>query len=171
MKYDRSVVLLSSRKATPMHTVPDLETSIDINAPLVRVWALVSDVRNMSQWSPQVTSTRLRAGFDEVGLGAQFTNRNVHGELEWTTRAEMVRFTPGAEMAFRVEENWVIWSFSLARTNEGTCLTQRREAPDGISDLSRDLTEGFMGGQDAFTESMRAGMQQTLEAIKAAAEA
>jgi hypothetical protein len=125
----------------------------------------------MPQWSPQVTSTRLRAGFDEVALGAEFTNRNAIGELEWTTHAEVTEFVPGERIAFKVAENWVTWSFDLAATETGTRLTQRRIAPDGISDLSRDLTDGFMGGQESFTETMQDGMRETLERIKVAVEA
>lgn len=153
-----------------MRQVPELEGSIEIAAPISRVWEIVSDVRRMHEWSPQVESTRLRAGFDEVGLGAQFTNRNVHDELAWTTHAEVVRYRPGRELAFRIEENWTVWSFRLDPTATGTLLTQRREAPDGISELSHELTEGFMGGHAAFTERMRTGTRETLTAIKAAAE-
>lgn len=149
---------------------PLLEESIEIAAPPASVWALVSDVRRMPEWSPQVTSTRLRSGFETVELGAQFTNRNIHGELEWTTRAEVVRFSPEQELAFRVEDNWAVWSFQLAPADGGTLLTQRRELPHGLSDLSKELTDGFMGGQAAFTASQLAGMRQTLEAIKASAE-
>lgn len=150
---------------------PLLEQSVEISAPVAHVWTLVSDVCRMPDWSPQVTSTRLRSGFETVEQGTQFTNRNIHGELEWTTHAEVVKFSPESEVAFRVEENWAIWSFLLSPTDAGTLLTQRRELPDGLSELSRELTDGFMGGQDAFTESQLAGMRETLEAIKAAAEA
>lgn len=149
---------------------PLLEKSVEIAAPPAAVWALVSDVCRMSDWSPQVTSTRLRAGHERVGPGAQFTNRNVHGELEWTTHAEVVRWEPSRELAFRVEENWAVWSFLLEQTATGTRLTQRRETPDGISDLSAELTEGFMGGQDAFTGALEEGMTQTLERIRTTAE-
>jgi uncharacterized protein YndB with AHSA1/START domain len=150
---------------------PTLVDSVHIAAPAERVWALVSDVRRMPDWSPQVDSTRLRAGFDEVGLGTEFTNRNSLGDLVWTTHATIVRFEQGREIAFRVEENWMVWSFAVAPDGDGALLTQQREAPEGVSDLSLDLTNGFMGGVDAFTASMRAGMRQTLELIKAEAEA
>ena len=40
----------------------------------------------------------------------------------------------------------------------------------GISELSRELTDGFMGGQAAFTAETRSGMRQTLLGIKEAAE-
>jgi uncharacterized protein YndB with AHSA1/START domain len=147
-----------------------LEDSIEIDAPVSRVWPLVSDVRRYGEWSPQVTSTRLRNGAEEVALGVQFTNLNRDGDLEWKTTGEIVRFDVEREIAFRVEENWVVWGFSLEPTPHGSRLTQRREAPDGISDLSIELTDGFMGGQDVFTAALCSGMRQTLAGIKAAAE-
>ncbi|MGZ4475673.1 MAG: SRPBCC family protein [Nocardioides sp.] len=153
-----------------MHAVPILEATVEIHAPLPHVWELVSDVRRMSEWSPQVTSTRLRGGFDDVGPGAQFTNRNQQGELAWTTHAEIVDWAPGRRMAFRVEENWAIWSFDLEPTAAGVRVTQRREAPDGVSDLSHELTEAFLGGHVSFTQTLRSGMSETLEAIRSAVE-
>lgn len=149
---------------------PLLEQSIEVAAPGAVVWELVSDVRRMSEWSPQVTSTRLRDGFDTCELGAQFTNRNTLGDLEWTTHAEVVRFEAEHEIAFRVEENWAVWSFTLSPSAEGCVLTQRRETPDGISELSHELTDGFMGGQDEFTQTLLSGMAETLQRIKDAAE-
>ena len=151
-------------------SAPELVDSVHVAASPERVWGLVSDVCRMPDWSPQVDSTRLRSGFDSVGLGTQFTNRNSHGELVWTTHGEVVRFEPGRQIAFRIEENWVVWSFTLAPGDGGVELVQRREAPDGISALSLELTNGFMGGVEAFTSSMRAGMRLTLERIKAEAE-
>lgn len=68
----------------------------------VGVWELVSDMCRMAEWSPQVISTRLRSGYHRCELGAQFTNRNRHGELEWTTHAEIVRFAAERELAFQI---------------------------------------------------------------------
>lgn len=149
-----------------------LEASVEIEAPVARVWELVSDVCRMPEWSPQVRSSRLRRGFDQVALGAQFTNLNGHGEHEWITHGEIVRFTAEEEMAFRIEENRVIWSLLLEPTGAArTRLTQRRTTPDGISERSLNFVDTHLGGQQAFTKTMRAGMRQTLERIKADAEA
>ncbi len=149
---------------------PQLRASIKIDAPPALVWALVSDVRRMAEWSPQVSSVRLKGEGGPV-LGARFTNLNKQRELEWVTHGEVVRFEPGREVAFRIEENWVIWSLSLAPAGDGTRLVQRRETPDGISALSRELIDAHFGGQSAFTASMQEGMTETLAAIKATAEA
>jgi uncharacterized protein YndB with AHSA1/START domain len=150
--------------------VPQLESSIEIAAPPDRVWALVSDVRRMPEWSPTVSSTRLRSGYERVELGAEFTNLNVMGELEWKTRGTIVRFEPERQLAFRIADNWVVWAFHLEPLPSGTLLTQRRETPDGISEKSLQLTDAFMGGQEAFTASLQAGMAETLRRLKAAAE-
>ena len=54
---------------------------------------------------------------------------------------------------------------------DGTRLVQRRETPDGISALSRELVDAYLGGRSAFTASMQEGMTATLASIKATAEA
>lgn len=150
---------------------PLLERSIEVDAPADRVWELVHDVRRMAEWSPQVDSSRLRDGWERVGMGAQFTNRNTRGELAWVTHGEVVRFEVGQELAFRIEENHVIWSFRLERLTEGrTRIVQRRETPEGISAMSLRLTEEHLGGQEAFTREMLEGMDHTLSRIRAAAE-
>ena len=148
-----------------------LEEQIEIDVPPARVWELIGDVRRMSEWSPQVTSTRLREGFDQVEVGAEFTNRNAEGELTWTTHGRIVRHEPEQCLAFRIEENWAVWIFELEAIPAGTRLTERRETPDGISPLSVELTDGFFGGQASFTDLMRKGVRETLTRIKAAAEA
>jgi uncharacterized protein YndB with AHSA1/START domain len=147
---------------------PLLEHVVEIDAPPARVWALVSDVARMPEWSPQVDSVRVDA--DAPALGVRFTNQNSQGAAKWTTHAEIVRFEPEREVAFRIEENWAVWSFRLEPTaSGGTRLTQRRETPDGLSSYALDATDAHLGGQVAFTAVLNAGMEQTLAAIRAAA--
>ena len=52
----------------------------------------------------------------------------------------------------------------------GTVLTQRREAPDGISSISRTLTDKMLGGVANFQVELGAGMRETLAKIKVDAE-
>jgi len=152
-----------------------LEDSIEIAAPADKVWALVTDIPAMARWSPQVVKSTVKGGV--VRQGATFTNLNKQGLKRWPTGGKVVRFqpptatTPG-EFAFRIRENRTIWSFQLDPTADGgTRLTERREAPEGISALSMILTRLALGGQEPFTEELRRGIRQTLERIKAEAEA
>ncbi|MCG7607005.1 polyketide cyclase [Mycolicibacterium sp. (ex Dasyatis americana)] len=149
-----------------------LERRIIVDTPPAVVWNIIRDIRRMPEWSPQVVSVKLRDTDGEIRLGSTFTNLNRHGELEWITHGEVVRYEPEKEIAFRIAENYAIWSFSISADGAGaTVLTQRRETPDGISQVSLELTESHLGGQQAFTELLEAGMEETLAAIKACAEA
>lgn len=150
-----------------MYEVPSLKESVEIKASRDRVWDAISDVRRLAAWSPQVESTRLQGDHEGVGLGTRFTNANRYNELTWNTHGTIVTFEPGREIAFRIEENWVIWSFRVEETDHHTVLlTERRDAPNGVSDLSRHLIDEFMGGQEVFTDVMRTGIRQTLQAIQ-----
>ncbi|WKG06175.1 SRPBCC family protein [Mycolicibacterium sp. HK-90] len=147
-----------------------LERRITVDASPSVVWDIIRDIRRMPEWSPQVISVKLREPDGDIRLGSTFTNLNHQGELEWITHGEMVRYEPEKEVAFRIAENHTIWSFSISPHGAATVLTQRRETPDGISQFSLELTESHLGGQQAFTEILEAGMEQTLTAIKACAE-
>lgn len=148
---------------------PLLEESIQIDAPPVAVWSLVTDLPRMARWSPQVLKTFVRGG--NVRLGAEAVNINRRGLLVWPTRSKVVRFEPHRDFAFCIKDNLTVWSFELEPVDGGTRLTQRRETPRGISDISLKLTDRVLGGQETFTAELREGMQQTLRRIKDEAEA
>jgi uncharacterized protein YndB with AHSA1/START domain len=160
---------LDEETTMPLTDVPPIEESVDIAAPPARVWALVSDPRNMTRWSPQTAKSFLRGG-GEVRQGSRFVNVNRKGLLVWPTRSKVIRFDPEREIAWRVRDNFTIWSLRLEPTATGTRLVQRREAPDGISDISVRLTNAAMGGVPKFTADLQTGMAQTLQKIKAEAE-
>lgn len=146
-----------------------LEESIEIAAPPARVWALVTDLPAMSARSPQVVKTWVKGG--AIRQGATFTNLNRDRFLFWPTQGKVVDFDAEKRFAFRIKENRTVWSFTLEPTADGgTRLVQRRETPQGISDVSMKLTKIAFGGQPKFTGGLKAGMQQTLAAIKAEAE-
>lgn len=152
------------------HVEPLIEESIETTAHRVRVWSLVSDLSNMSRWSPQVARTIVRG--KPVQLGTRALNINRDGVKVWPTRSTVVRFEPHREIAFRVKDNLTIWSFTLEETpSGGTRIVQRRETPDGTSAISNRLVDLVFGGQQDFQASLRSGMRQTLERIKAEAEA
>ncbi len=146
-----------------------LEESIEIAAPPAQVWALVTDLKRMASWSPQVLRTVIRGGV--VQQGTKFFNINHRGLLVWPTQAMVVRFEPHTDFAFRIKENYTIWSFALEPTADGgTRVTQRRETPKGISSISTRMTNVVLGGVPKFTGELSQGMRQTLERLKAEAE-
>ena len=146
-----------------------IEHSVEIAATPQKVWALVSDLPRLSEWSPQVLKSFLRGG-RPIALGSRLLNVNRKGLLVWPTRSKVVRFETGREIAWRIKENGSTWSFTLEPTPEGTRLVQRREAPDGLSNVSISLTDRFMGGQGDFQDELQQGMRQTLSRVKQLAE-
>ncbi len=153
----------------PLTDVAPIEASIEIAASPDQVWDLVSDLTHMPRWSPQVFKTFVRGG--QTRQGAKMININRRGLLVWPTQAMVTTFEPGQKIAFRIRENWTIWSFTLGPTADGgTRVVQRREAPKGISDVSVKLTNAVLGGVDDFTAELLDGMNQTLRRIKASAE-
>jgi uncharacterized protein YndB with AHSA1/START domain len=147
-----------------------IEESVEVAADPARVWSLVSDLPRLAEWSPQVVRSFVRGG-RPIRLGTRLVNVNRRGLLVWPTRSKVVRFEPHREIAFRVKDNYTVWSFTLEPTATGTRLVQRREAPEGISSVSDRLTRGVLGGVPAFQDELREGMRTTLAGIKAAAEA
>lgn len=153
----------------PLTDVAPISATIDISAPPAAVWAVVSDLRNMPRWSPQTAKSILRG---ENGPGAHFLNINRKGVLVWPTRSKVVRFEADQEIAWRVKDNYTVWSLRLDPTaGGGTRVTQTREAPEGISDVSVRLTKAVFGGVPAFTDTLQRDMGATLARIKAEVEA
>ncbi|WGL52536.1 SRPBCC family protein [Nocardioides sp. BP30] len=147
----------------------DLTAAVTIAAPPAAVWALVTDVERMAEWSPQVRRSFVAGR--PVRLGTRFLNINRDGWKHWPTSAKVVRFSPHEDFAFRITENRTVWSFRLEPSADGgTVLTQARETPDGIAPISTALVNAVLGGQRHFTDCLRTGMAQTLQRIKAAAE-
>lgn len=156
----------------PLTDVAPISASIEIAAPPARVWAEISDLRNMARWSPQTAKSILRSDGPATASGAKFLNINRKGLLVWPTQSKVVRFveptgSTGGEIAWRVKENFTIWSLTLEPTADGgTRVTSTREAPDGISDVSVRLTKVVFGGVPKFTATLQSDMGSTLQRIK-----
>ena len=161
---------MSRNGAVTQDVDPLIEESVEVAADPARVWSLVSDLPRMAEWSPQVVRSFVRTG-RPIQLGTRLLNVNRRGLLVWPTQSKVVRFEPHQEIAFRVKDNFTVWSFTLEPTATGTRVVQRRETPDGISDISLRLTKVALGGQETFTSELRDGMRQTLSRMKADAEA
>ena len=146
---------------------PILQAQIDINAPVSRVWALVSDLRKMPQWSPQC---RRMKPIGELRAGARTVNFNRRGLLFWPTTCRITEFVPEKKLAFRVNENHTVWSYELEPTAAGTRLIETRHAENGTTAVSNFLVGRFMGGVPNFEHELVDGMNASLTRIKAAAE-
>lgn len=146
-----------------------LQATLDMAASPEEIWPLVSDLPRMASWSPQVVKTIQRG---PGGLGTKTLNINRSGWKVWPTRSKVIRFEPPREFAFRVKDNFTIWSYTLEPLADGgTRVAVRREAPEGLAPMSAKLQGVVMGGLDRFDEEILAGMHKTLERLQAEVEA
>ncbi len=144
-----------------------LQAQVDINAPVSKVWALVSDLSKMPQWSPQC---RLMKPIGGLRQGARTVNVNRRGVLFWPTTCRITELVPEQKLAFRVNENHTVWSYELEPTGAGTRLVETRHAENGTTAVSNFLVNSLMGGVPNFEDELLEGMNASLTRIKAAAE-
>jgi uncharacterized protein YndB with AHSA1/START domain len=146
---------------------PLLQAQIDINAPVTKVWALVSDLGRMPQWSPQCRVMKL---LGPLRRGARTINLNRRNYTWWPTTCTVTEVVPEKKMAFRVNTNGTIWSYELEPTDVGTRLVESRHAENGVKPITNVTINALFGGVPGFERELVEGMNQSLARIKAAAE-
>ena len=75
--------------------------SIVINRAPEDLYAMVTDVSRMGEWSPICKECWWDEGAT-AEVGAWFSGRNVDGDATWETRSEVIAATPGEEFAWIV---------------------------------------------------------------------
>lgn len=146
-----------------------IEDSVEIDAPPAAVWAVVSDLRRMGEWSPQCRRMIIRGG--EVKQGTRTVNINRQGWKVWPTRSYVKVYEPERELALKIAENGTVWTYRLEELEGGrTRLTESRTAPNGVSNLSNVLTKHVLGGTDEFEQGLQRGIAETLRRIKSEVE-
>jgi uncharacterized protein YndB with AHSA1/START domain len=146
---------------------PLLQAQIDINAPLEKVWALVSDLAKMPQWSPQC---RVMKALGPLRQGTKTVNVNRRNRMFWPTTCTITEVIPQKKLAFRVNQNNSVWTYELEPTDAGTRLVESRHAENGVTAFSNMSVNALLGGVPNFERELVEGMTATLSRIKAAAE-
>jgi uncharacterized protein YndB with AHSA1/START domain len=146
---------------------PLLQAEIDINAPVEKVWGLISDLKRMPEWSPQC---RMMKALGPVRQGTRTLNVNRRNRLFWTTTSTVTELIPERKLAFRVNANGTVWSYELEPTDNGTRVVESRHAENGVKAFSNFTINALLGGVPRFESELVEGMNASLARIKAAAE-
>jgi len=146
---------------------PLLQAQIDIDAPVAKVWTLVSDLSRMPQWSPQC---RMMKALGPVRQGTRTINVNRRNRLFWPTTCTVTEVIPEKKLAFKADINRTIWSYELEPNETGTRLVETRHAENGVTAFSNMSINALMGGVPSFERELVDGMNATLSRIKAAAK-
>lgn len=150
-------------------TVTTGSASIVINRPIDEVFAVVTDITRMGDWSPESTGGRWLDDADGPGVGARFEGDNAFrvGPLvlkRWTTTSEVTACNPNVVFEFSTEGH-TLWRYAFEEVDGGTRVTESFSHPPytGVQALTYGI---LMQRRRAMTK----GMEETLERLRAALE-
>jgi len=149
----------------------DVTVTTEINAPAEQVWAMVADLPRMAEWSPENDGATWRKGATAAVPGATFTGTNSQGKKTWSTVGTILEAEPGKVLSFRITAvgmKVAVWRYGFEPTEAGCRVTETWT--DERNALVKALGKPVSGVADRATHN-RAGMEQTLANLKAAAEA
>ncbi len=152
-----------------MSTVISVDRAIE--APADAVWALVSDLPRMGDWSPEATGGSWIKGADGPRVGAEFKGSNARGRRRWSTVAKVTACDPGRTFSFDVKAGGMKvanWCYDLEPTATGCTVTETWTDTRGW--LITKIGTLVSGVSDRATHN-RAGMETTLGNLAAAVEA
>jgi hypothetical protein len=149
---------------------PDLEVSRDIAAPPAAVFAAITDITRMGEWSPETYAAEWNEGFSQPEVGAKYTGHNRNGELEWSTEAEIVELVPDERFFFDCMVGdfvYASWGYRIEETDAGCRVTEcwQDHRPEEIKEIA-----GQISGVYEREPHNKAGMEATLAALAAAVE-
>lgn len=147
-----------------------VEVSRTIAAPPEAVWAALTDITRMGEWSPECHTCEWLDGATAPAVGVRFQGENRNGEFEWTTQAEIVECEAPTTFAFDGvvgDYRFSHWRYSIEPTDGGCTVTEIWD--EGRSDDIIAATVAISGVEDRAPHN-RAGMETTLERLAAAVE-
>jgi hypothetical protein len=143
----------------------------DIHGGADDLWACIADLPRMAEWSPENTGATWLEGAGPGAVGGRFKGTNRHGRKTWSTIGTVVASDPGHAFAFRVTVGPLAvseWRFTFVQTGDTTTVVE--SWTDLRGGFLRRVAPLFTGVQDRSTHN-RTTMEQTLDALKAQAEA
>jgi uncharacterized protein YndB with AHSA1/START domain len=147
-----------------------LEISRDIAAAPELVYATISDIRRMGDWSEECRSCEWHEGYDGAVVGATFDGHNRNGEREWTTQGKIIEADPGRAFAFECsmyDVHYSTWGYRIEPTASGCRVTEWSD--DLRPDFAIELSTQISGISDR-AERNRQTMSGTLDRLAAALE-
>jgi uncharacterized protein YndB with AHSA1/START domain len=146
-----------------------ISAAVDVAAPPEAVWAVVSDVTRMPEWSPELRRLCVLGGAKQPRVGTRLLGINRRGLVAWPTTSRVTRFEPGRAVAWKTRESGATWTYELEATGTGTRLTGRRDLPKFT--LGTTVFGPIIGGAEGHDRELADGIRSTLDQIKAAVEA
>lgn len=136
-----------------------------------QLWALVSDVTRMGEWSPETTGGVWARRVTGPAVGARFKGRNHAGRRSWTTACVVTACEPGKRFAFDVSAAMGLkvarWSYEFEPVEGGCRVVERWDDQRGALVT---LVGPMVTGTKDRVERNRETMTATLAKLAAAVE-
>ncbi|MFC0622669.1 SRPBCC family protein [Kribbella deserti] len=161
-----------------------LERSITIQAKPEEVYALVSDLPRMGEWSPECARVTWKSGATGPALGARFIGHNRVGKAQWFTQGVVTKADPARHFAFAIRFGPVpvaLWEYTLTPSPGLNCPAADANSPALPSDgcvLTESWTDRRPAPLRLFMDRLfgprtrinARGIERTLAALKTTAE-
>jgi len=148
-----------------------VSVSVEIKAPVEKVWAMITDLPRMGEWSPENQGGQWVGGASQAAVGAKFKGRNNNGKRSWSTSVlvnaceEQKKFSFGL-MVFG--KNWCDWVYDIESIPTGARVTH--SWVDHRSKIASTLGKWVSGVADRAAHN-KANMEVTMDNLAKAAEA
>ena len=151
--------------------VERIEITREFAASPERVYAAISDVTRMGDWSEECYACEWHDGFTGPIVGATFDGHNRHQEHEWTTQGKVIEAHAGRAFAFEcsmMDFHYSTWGYRIEPTDTGCRVTEWNEdlRPESALEFSKQVS-----GIEDRTDRNRQTIGGTLERLAAALEA
>jgi uncharacterized protein YndB with AHSA1/START domain len=105
------------------------EATVDIDAPVEEVWAVVSDITRVGEWSVECTGCEWIGAVTEPAPGARFRGRNRRNTTRWARTCEVVAVDKPRRFVWRTLPTFLLpdateWRFELEGNGGHTRLTE-----------------------------------------------
>lgn len=147
-----------------------VSVSTEINAPADKVYAMVSDLPRMGEWSTENRGGKWKGGATEAAPGVKFKGKNAVGWRKWSTDVTVLEATPAKVFSFRVSAGPIVlcdWVYDIEPTPTGCKVTETwvdLRMP-GMGTVGR-----LVSGVKDRSVTNKIAMEETLAKVKAAAE-
>ena len=148
-----------------------VSASRSIDAPAERVFALVTDLPRMGDWSPENVGGEWAGGATGATVGARFNGRNRNGSKSWSTTCRVVEYEAPSRFVFEVTAGpfkVARWEYRIDPRAGGCTVTETwTDRRNGV--ISR--LGGVFSGVSDRADFNRTSIETTLAALDATATA
>jgi len=147
--------------------------SLHMAAPAGDIYEIFADVIRTPEFSPEILRCTWLDGATGPAVGARFAAVNkVPRRPPWTNKPVVTVVEPGRTFAFERTEKFagtIEWRYQFEPDDTGTMVTESYQVTRKISPLGWFVIR-VLGNRKDRTADLRAGMEQTLQRVRAVAE-